>query len=354
MSGGICTLRRALLTAAMVLVAFAPSALANEPLPALPVIHPAIAVSHPEIVQKFATFKTERDVIRARHKKFRAACASVDEGSAADRWCATEEAALQDEIGDHYLASLALIKTYLGLLSQFTIEAQIAYARTQRWSDKELNSLKAGFKAFASADDADYDPGKVNAIWKAMAARNGDADLTRLAAAAKGFSATGAGTQGNKEDCAVFAVANAAGVPYGAVAAMATKFVGEGKWRRAEERDDPQKTIEEVGLNGGEVLLLAEYYGMARVLARDEFDAALNASDPVMINIYPADNSLLRGHQVVLTKTFKDGSVRWYEAMDSNRGPIAKMFIRADELTALLKEPGIAYAPDRRAIRPLQ
>ena len=101
------------------------------------------------------------------------------------------------------------------------------------------------------------------------------------------------------------------------------------------------------------MLLLAEYYGVARVIARDKFDAALTAGSPVAVNVYPANSSMLSGHQIVLTKTFSDGAQRWYEAMDSNRGPIAKIFIRADELTTLLKESGIAYAPDvGRAIRP--
>lgn len=340
----------AVVTAAAFLVC---PALADQPLPALPKIHPDIALSHPSIATQAKSVTAERATLRARHKTFRNACASVVAGTPQDSWCAAEDAALQSALEAHYDASEALIDAYEAAENVFVAGALVEYAQANGWSAADLKGIEDGIKNWRTY--ADYDAKKVNATWADIAARTGDAALTKSAARVKGFSSTGAGTQRSYNDCAIFAIASAAGVPYGAAAAVATKLIAEGKWRHPDERAKPQATIKSRGLMGGEVLMLAEYYGRASVITQDAFEATLAASRPVTVAVYPRNGTSQDGHQIVLTKAFRDGGTLWFQALDSNNGTLAKVFVRSDELTALIKETGIAYAPAQgRAIPPLR
>jgi len=72
-----------------------------------------------------------------------------------------------------------------------------------------------------------------------------------------------------------FALANASGQPYEVVAARATQLLREGEWRGTYDREHPQQVIERQGLNGDEVIMLAEAFGQAEVVKGADFAKTL-------------------------------------------------------------------------------
>ena len=60
-----------------------------------------------------------------------------------------------------------------------------------------------------------------------------------------------------------------------------------------------------------------------------------------MINVIPASGN--GGHEVVLTKTFQHGGETWFELMDSNQGPLRRLYLNAKELDVILQENDVAF-----------
>lgn len=326
---------------------------ANEPLPKLPEMHPALLLKHAALSKTRRRLVVERMVLFERNKSLLASCQSVEANTPADYRCAAEDEALQAALSAHFEASHAWIDAYGSLHDAYLIEQILNYATTKKWSADDLKGLRESFAAFHGFDKSMVDPKIVKKIWEDIEARTQDSTLRKQAAAVKGFNATGMGTQ-SFEDCAVFALANATGVPYGAVASLATKFMSEGAWRLPQERKNPQAVIESKGLNGGEVLMLTEYLGRSQILQRGQFVSALSAAHPILVNVLPPIGVTSDGHQIVLTKAFKVGEITWFEAMDSNRRAVTKIYLTASELDTLIQETGIAYIPDgKRRVLPL-
>lgn len=148
----------------------------------------------------------------------------------------------------------------------------------------------------------------------------------------------GAGRQGD-EDCTLFALANAAGLPYGVVAARAAELLREATWRPEAERRDIARVVAEDGFTTAEVVLLAEAFGSAEVTRPDAFAAHLVEGRPVVVGVPPA-------HAVVLTSAFTHEGETWYEVLDSNRAPGNRAFVRAHDLEPLLLLNGIAFRRD--------
>jgi hypothetical protein len=205
--------------------------------------------------------------------------------------------------------------------------------------DKALNSL--------GIDPAKWsDSEQIRRTWKDVLIRGQDADLVQEASQGGGLGFPGAGKQTYAQDCAVFALANAAGLPYGVVAARAAELIRQGEWCSAGERANPQKVIEQKGLIGGEVVMLAEAFGQAEVVPSSDFAKTLQEGRPVLVGVVPKGGDARFGHAVVLTKTFQHGGETWYVMMDSNQGPQQRMFLSAKELNTLLKENGVAFRPE--------
>jgi len=51
---------------------------------------------------------------------------------------------------------------------------------------------------------------------------------------------------------------------------------------------------------------------------------------------------------VPLTKVFEHQGARWYEMIDSNQGPLRRLYLSATELGTMQKENGIAFRPEDR------
>jgi hypothetical protein len=227
-----------------------------------------------------------------------------------------------------------------GALFTKTMNAQ---ARKLEWSPDEQARLNAALNKLASDGDTNATVGQIRQAWQNVLAR-GSGDLEREASDGDGPGFPGAGTQTRYEDCAVFAVANATGRPYGFVAARATELISKGEWRDATDHADPQKTIEQSGLIGGEVVMLAEAFGRVEVVPMTDFAKTLKEGRPIMVNVVPESGQ--GGHEVVLTKTFQRGGETWFAMMDSNQGPVRRLYLSAKELSTMLQENGVAFHPE--------
>ena len=62
-----------------------------------------------------------------------------------------------------------------------------------------------------------------------------------------------------------------------------------------------------------------------------------------MVNVVPQSGDFKDGHEVVLTKAFQHGGETWYEMMDSNQGPLRRLYLSAKQLNTMLQENGVAY-----------
>lgn len=211
------------------------------------------------------------------------------------------------------------------------------------WPDDEQLRLKQALDSFNIDGEINLNESerksRATKVWSTIESRGEIAQLKEKAMQEKGMSMPAAGQQ-SFQDCALFALANAAGLPYGIVAARAAKLISEAEWRSPEEKSNPQKVIKEEGLNGGEVLFLAEAFGQVEIIRSSDFEETIKGGRPVMINIIP-------GHQVVLSKTFQHNGKTWYEMIDSNlNGPWERRYLNDEELRVLITENGIAFKPE--------
>jgi hypothetical protein len=220
-----------------------------------------------------------------------------------------------------------------------------ALAKRLGWSVEEQGRLNKALNSMGADGTQNVTRDEIRSAWQGVIARGQDGDIARKAAQGDGPGLIGAGKQ-SFEDCAIFALANASGLPYSVVAARATKLIGEGGWRAAAERANPQKTIEQKGLIGGEVAMLAEAIGQVEMVPSTAFAQTLKQGRPVMVNVVPQDGNVNGGHQVVLTKAFQHRGETWYEIVDSNQGPQRRLYFSSKELGTVLQENGVAFRPE--------
>ncbi len=220
-----------------------------------------------------------------------------------------------------------------------------ALAKRLGWSAAEQDRLATALNRLGSDGDQNVTDTQIRRAWQDVLVRGQDGDIVRKAAQGDGPGLSGAGKQ-SFEDCTIFALANASGLPYSVVAARATKLIGEGEWRDAAARANPQKAIEQKGLIGGEVVMLAEAFGQAEVVPSSAFAKTLKQGRPVMVNVVPQSGNVEGGHEVVLTKAFQHGGETWYEMMDSNQGAQRRLYLSSKELNTMLQENGVAFRPE--------
>ena len=266
-----------------------------------------------------------------------------------------EADAIVDE-ADQFNAEIALIPRpppeNPARRGQRIVEGMKLLARQLGWSKEKQARL---VQALGNLD-FDGEPATVADIqhaWVDIKARGQDQALMAEAAAGAGPSLSSAGLQTSFSDCGVFALANAAQLPYGVVAARANQLLREGNWRSAAERANPESVFEHGGLNGGEVIMLAEIFGQGEVVGSDAFAATLRGGRSVMINVVPSDGR--GGHEVVLSRTFNHGGETWYEMINSTQDPSARLYLSEHELGIVLQERGVTFRPEPgTTVKPLR
>lgn len=273
-------------------------------------------------------------------------CATVQKGSSQHQSCLARLAQFNSRADALSKEMDQLIDEIYAAEAKHIIGSMNALAKRLGWDADELARLDKALNSLTADGDPNVTEGQIRSAWQNVLARGSDSAIAQKAASGDGPRLPGAGTQTGHEDCAIFALANAAGLPYGMAAARAAKLIGEGEWRDAAARANPQRAIEQKGLTGGEVVMLAEAFGQVEIVRSADFAKHLKQGRPVMVNVVPVNGDVRAGHEVVLTRAFQNGGETWYEMMDSNQGPLRRLYVSAKELNTMLQENGVAFRRD--------
>ena len=308
--------------------------------------------------QQKKTFTKEREKVieekknlNTRISDFNLKCEKVEKKTSLEQECADEQARIKEGKGKLIEAINQFNKGIFDALEAIRIiGAMNALAKDLGWSADEQLRLDSALNKLDFDGDTSVTSTTIVQTWQDILTRGHGEDFMKEAAQGKGPGLPGAGKQ-SFEDCTIFALANATGLPYPEVAARATKLIREGKWRNAAESSNPQKTIEKHGLIGGEVVMLAEAFGRVEVINSADFAKTLKEGHTVMTNVVPSNGDFKKGHQVVLTKTFQHKGETWFELIDSNQaGSGQRLYLSKKELYIIQKENGVVYRPDRGTI----
>ena len=314
-----------------------------ESIPALPEISPLPAAMYPDLVTRRAALVESRTALRDRTEQHNGKCHSVVAESPEDAQCESARAALAANVNHHIEASrqfIARVERARIITSMNTLAARLG------WNADERSRLNKALNRLGFDGDSDVTGFQIRRAWQDVLAREQGGELAREASQGEGPGFPGAGTQTQYQDCVIFALANAAGLPYGVAATRGAELISQGEWRSAADRANPQHVIEQKGLTGGEMIVLAEAFGQAEVVPSSAFAKTLKEGRPVMVNVVPEDGNVDRGHEVVLTKAFQYGGARWYEMIDSNQGAQRRLYLNEGELNTVLKENGVAFRPE--------
>jgi hypothetical protein len=279
----------------------------------------------------------------AKIKAFRAGLSLPDDMAADAKAGAALKAA--EETLKKINNGIKLLEESLSKAAQEMLESMGSLARGLKWSGEEQARLAKALNELDFDGDPSATPALIRQTWQSIVTRGRGKEFSEEASmgVGPGFQGHGAGEQTQYNDCAVFAIANAAGVPYGVAAGKAAELIRQGNWRPPEARERPRELIEKSGLNGAEVIMLAESLGQAEVVSSADFARALKDGSLVMVNVTPRSGNSNGGHQVVLTKAFQHEGAPWYEMIDSSQGSHQRLYLSADELDTILQENGIAF-----------
>jgi len=305
---------------------------------------PALAAIPDGLSQKQTDALSQRkQVLETELKNFQAAGAAFNAKSADDQ-TDQEFSALQTRRSNYIQA----VQDFNTEMEDIRIALAInAYAKRTHWEENKRARLESALKALRADGDDNATGVDIRQAWRDISSREQRADLLLAASKGDGPKIVWSGRQSH-EDCAVFALASAAGLPYSVAATRAAELISQGDWRSSEERAHPQQAIESKGLNGGEIVLLAEDFGSAEVVQSSNFAKTLKSGRPVLIGVVPADGDLSAGHEVVLSKTFQQGGETWFEMMDSNHDH--PLYLSTKELSTILLYRGVAFRPEKGTV----
>jgi hypothetical protein len=324
-----------------------PAQASAQQIPALTVLPPDLAASDQPLTAHRTDLTQERAALHGKIIAMNGRCVAVERDSSAEAACKRDQAELTLALNAHIRKSNEFNDdARSALATQQMLKKMNALANKLGWSQEKQARLHKALRELNFDGDPNVTGEQIRRAWQDVLDRNPDADLLREASQSSGLGFPGAGTQTVHNDCTIFALANATGRPYGEVGAIATELIRQGEWRNAGDRANPQAVIESNGLNGGEVVMLAESFGQAEVVSSSDFAKTLNGGRPIMLNVVPPGGNVNSGHEVVLTKTFQHGGDTWFVMMDSNQGPQRRLFLSSKELNTVLQEKGVAYHPE--------
>ena len=275
--------------------------------------------------------ETERSSLISAVATFKQKCGHVpDNNQTLLSECAAEQSLLESRIDAYDALRFARVAN--------SIEA---VALRKGWSAEKRVRLDHELHDLDLDENFDHDDVLADRVWKDVQSRGANELLKREAANGRGTNLfdVSAGRQTNYNDCAVFALANASGRPYGFVVALATELISQESFHSLVDQQNPQNAIEKVGLNGGEVIMLAETMGQAQIIPPSEFAQTIQTGRPIMINV--------NNHEVVLSRTFKHNGETWYEMIDSHLDARGRRFLSDTEVKAIIVENGVSYKHDK-------
>lgn len=233
--------------------------------------------------------------------------------------------------------------------------AMIALARRLNWPPAEIARVDQALTALVRPNLPEVTPAQFSSLWSLMRARSADPVLVAAAATGEGPRPFRAGWQsGRYGDCALFALATGSGVPYGVVAGRANELLRSAEWRIQRDREQPERVLKHAGgLNGGEVIMLAEALGRVSIVRPEQFAATLKAGRPVLVSMTTRAGG---AHQVVLSRIFRHKGADWYEVINSQHPqPQRSDYVTHGELLLLAEENGITLRPEPgTVVKPLR
>jgi hypothetical protein len=327
-----------------------------QQIPPLATIPPNIAAVQPALVSARDDLQKQRNGLRDEVMMLNADCSAVDTRNEEKiKKCTHEKWDLQGALNKHIGKSTAFnlvvaheVATHnvnRAPLDIRVIAALDALAKRWNWSaeklthlDQALNDLSGYHFDCASVGwTDDCNVYRAN-VWRSITARAGDAALAQEAAQGEGpgFNWASSGQQTALRDCTIFALANATGRPYGWVAAQAAEIIRNNEARDATDRANPQSAIETYGVMAGEVVMLAEALGEAKVIESADFARTLREGSRILLGV--------RGpHEVVLSRSFQHNNQTWYEMVESYQEPTKRLYLSAAELDAVRLGNGVAW-----------
>lgn len=300
-------------------------------------IHERLNRDYATLAERYAVWIRRALAFNAKYgdKSFDDASPEAAQGQAEQRWLAAEADDYETLLVHFELSFAKLLLDY----PQYIV-AMNAMAKRLGFPGEKLTAVNLALNRLTLERQA-ATAAVAKKLWDDIRSRDGDPDLARAAGAGVGPALMPAAGQQSFDDCAIFALANATGEPYGVVAARANRLLADAEWRGAADRRDPQRAIKEHGLIGGEVVLMAEVFGKSEVITSAAFPGVLKDGRPILACVVTSGSGR---HQVVLSRTFTHGGETWYEMMDS--GSPQRRHVRATELDLLLCENGVAFARD--------
>lgn len=307
------------------------------------------------IQEKWNTFLEHR-------KTFAAEFAGTEEGTARAVEAQQRKAALQQEAdgivdeADRFNAAITVTTQQQDRPPAIPINVKAIIDDLERmagdwgWSGDKIARLHQSFLHLGF--DHDFVPlYRIQAVWDDIDARDKDSVQAKEAVEqghGPGFPSMGQQTDFN--DCTIFALANAARVPYGLVAAKAAEMISDSTWRSEQDRRRPRIVMKRTGLNGAEVIMLAEAFGEAEVVPVSEFTRVLSAGRRVLVNVALGGG---QAHEVLISRTFTHEGRPWFEMINSHDDPNDRSYLSLEELDTIMLENGVAYRQERNRTAPL-
>jgi hypothetical protein len=212
--------------AVMLLGLTAPAA--AQQIPGLVALPASAAASNPDLATRRAALLRERAALHDKIEAMNARCGAVEEGSAAEKACDTDHAALTGALNSHIqrsndfntaaqVANVAAPPSHAAVLDAASIreiKSMNALAIRLGWSAAKRDALNRALNALDFGHDPNLSGDRIRRTWQDMTAQDQSPDLLREASASGGLGFPGAGTQAYN-DCTVFALANTTGQTYG-------------------------------------------------------------------------------------------------------------------------------------------
>ena len=189
----------------------------GQQIPALAVIRSIAAAARPALLTQREALEQERSTLRGQVLSLNAECGGIDSNDSVRLTsCTNRKQALQSAMRLHVRNSeafndaLAQATRGCNLDNDCTIEAMTALATRLGWSVDRQTRLKEALGKLVVDRGPNSTEISIRRVWQDVLTRGRNREIARAVAQGEGPGFPGAGTQTSLQDCAVYALANAA------------------------------------------------------------------------------------------------------------------------------------------------